>query len=893
MTEADIRHRLSGVKYDCLFDDRLYRRLRDALTTRKTRMLNALARLEETQNAELQYFWEEPARSNLLTFIYWCMGSDAAMKLREQNKRTLSRFPDNVAALTMNLRLIVEQGKSLGDAKAILERLAKFDDQANDPTHQILLCEGEVAFAFQYLGPAFYVESIDRYEKVISQYEAKVREASDSGNRSVGSAAGGFVNRLCSWHFHLAQATNRLLNRDGLQRLHGRRANSLKDVYDSLCNHLTLVLETDDVAYKGRAMIELVDAYKKCKKLSKNGTMAVTADDEDRVEETDDDGESGSIRFPYSGEMTVDEFVELALRESPDDPYVLERCGRHYRQQARTEDEFLHAISILDLCPSRHVAWHHKGLAYVRMSCNVRKAGGSNHQPYHHSGGRGGSRGGRGSRGGGRQRFGEGSSSSSSSGRWDSHNGSDSSSLDKARIYMTKAKASFMEANRLSGGTCCRYLVDFARACSSLGDDAEEHYLAAEKLTRSPEEVDDVDTSYLYEQWAMLKTRSLSRYAHGDNTRWLRAAKAAAALYRKAIRSNVLGGIGWSYGSKRSTESLRDLVRQQLDRDPMNKILKQESDLLRTALEYYSDNSHPLVEAVRQSSDVTGKVWLFVDVLTSEEMAATTTQQRNAEDKFDDANTAFLYLTILKSAGKLQSVDSRNPETALRRAVEVAMKLSSSVLLPRQALVETKTTIPMDLPMRNVFRWAVGDNSMSARGFKTDSDAFIADDDDLDLCLLTATQPSDGDKSTELLVTILQSVIGLNIVSFRSSSNVDGVSVVDDSGEQRLRDDIEAFVGRSKSVIIITDGHDDGNKRRSSSLSPVIERLHAVPAARVCVVVITAGTCVDRTAAAGDIATSYGRWPRVFIDDQTSPRNIACSVIEAFNQVSTASLIEL
>jgi hypothetical protein len=233
MTEAEIRHRLSGAKYDCLFDDRLSRRMRDALTTRKTRMLNALTRLEETQHSEPEYFWEEPGRSNLLTFIYWCSGGEAAMKLREQNKRTLGRFPNNVAALTMNLRLIVEQGKSLGDAKAILEKLAKFDDQANDPTHQVLLCEGEVAFAFQYLGPAFYIEAIDRYEKIIGQYQATIGKTSDSAGRTVGSAADGFVSQRCSWHFHLAQATNRLLNRGGLQRLHGRRVNSLKGVYDS------------------------------------------------------------------------------------------------------------------------------------------------------------------------------------------------------------------------------------------------------------------------------------------------------------------------------------------------------------------------------------------------------------------------------------------------------------------------------------------------------------------------------------------------------------------------------------------------------------------------------------------------------------------------------------
>jgi hypothetical protein len=295
-------------------------------------------------------------------------------------------------------------------------------------------------------------------------------------------------------------------------------------------DNLIAVLNSDNSVYKCKAMIELVDAFKHCRQLP-------TGSDE--------------IVFPYKNCKTNDDFVRAALEEGPRDPYVLERCGRHFRQIASSETDLLKAISILDKCPTKHVAWHHKGLAYIRLGLLSR------------DGGRGG-RGGRGSaRGASWQRRGSGS-------------------RDQSREYMMEAKRCHEEASRLAGDACCLYLVDLARACATVGqyDEAENKFAAAERLiVFSSGDVEDSDMSYLYEQWAFMRSKqSTSRPLD------IALVRDVMTMYRKSITSALDAGIK----SKRLLISLRDVVQRQSEANPRLLSLRLEKQILEKSLDHYS-----------------------------------------------------------------------------------------------------------------------------------------------------------------------------------------------------------------------------------------------------------------------------------------------------------------
>ena len=121
---------------------------------------------------------------------------------------------------------------------------------------------------------------------------------------------------------------------------------NIEVLFHRISKHLLEVISCSDIHYEGKAMIDLVDVYKKCQ----------TAD-------------STTLKFPV--ERSVAEYVEDAMRAAPYDSYVLEKCGRHFRQHSNGETGLLRSVDILEksvrLCPGRHVALHHMGLAYRQL----------------------------------------------------------------------------------------------------------------------------------------------------------------------------------------------------------------------------------------------------------------------------------------------------------------------------------------------------------------------------------------------------------------------------------------------------------------------------------------------------------------------------------------------
>jgi hypothetical protein len=129
--------------------------------------------------------------------------------MEAQNKATLEKFPDNVAALTMKLRVILQHpeddGCELSDVNNTVEKLDSMENE-QPVSLQIARCEGEVAFAFLYIGSTFYGEVVDRYGKLLDRYKDRITQEVLSQQISEE-----FMTTLCSWHFYLAKTYNQML----------------------------------------------------------------------------------------------------------------------------------------------------------------------------------------------------------------------------------------------------------------------------------------------------------------------------------------------------------------------------------------------------------------------------------------------------------------------------------------------------------------------------------------------------------------------------------------------------------------------------------------------------------------------------------------------------------
>jgi len=154
-----------------LFQDEMFHHFKNKLNSRGHLMKNHAMRyikiLTATQHDEESYFWQETGRSNLLVFLYLSIGENKPA--RKQNVLTLERAPNNINALFANIRIHQADYSDIDEKKA--------QDQISNMDHheielQKLICEGEIAYMCSYLGPAFHMESIERYEQLLQRTEA-------------------------------------------------------------------------------------------------------------------------------------------------------------------------------------------------------------------------------------------------------------------------------------------------------------------------------------------------------------------------------------------------------------------------------------------------------------------------------------------------------------------------------------------------------------------------------------------------------------------------------------------------------------------------------------------------------------------------------------------------
>jgi tetratricopeptide (TPR) repeat protein len=685
--------------------------------------------LEATQKDHRDYFWNDLAKSNLLVLLYSCAIADNGQKLRKQNKSTLDKDVKNITALRVQEQILRSSMRDANNG----QNIPMGSENSDESTVQEIIRKSEIAFAYSYVNPRFYPKAIEMYEQVMEHYE---REA--NLKPVVEERLGG---RLCSWYFYLAQAYCRMLNKGSSNLLF--RSKSPTAVFQEISRRLKFVIDSTDKFYSGRAMIELVDAYKKCETAPRD----------------DSDPEGNNIIFPYGN---PDNFVLEALRVAPNDPYVLERCGRHYRQRASNEETFREAQNILlravELSPTRHFAWHHLGLVnrslwlelgdYPEAKLHRNSARKGNKKSVRRRGKSSNSK----SNNGGHQKIKDVSGPDAICSEADNCNSerhalelhrSFSSQIslkdksfdppgipqtapaslptlrpkfhakpgqtpkqsrmpdlyDKLRVsnpliksrdhpstnYLLEAEKCLDEACRLSNYTSCCYFADYIRILISLGESqkAEEMFERAIDMLseQSPATADHKDCAYLYEQRALFEHRKLVP----TSSDYDESITCVMKWYRLAIREAVTAKVR----SKMSFYKLRDILEERMDKNPLNdKAYRLEYNVLYDTMEKHSDSPEALVQALE--CEKTCQLALELIKLLYE---------RSQEN---DASTAFVYITALKNAGKFDLDGSKHNREMVVNLVK---------RMNEERLDHTIAS--------QVFRWLVGDKTMRERGFKT------------------------------------------------------------------------------------------------------------------------------------------------------------------------------
>src|SRR6218665_140281 len=160
-----------------------------------------ISMLEATKANDQVYFWKDVCRANLLAYLY-LRDAKRRKDAKELIKKSLEIEPTSVAALANNFRLAKVEKRSQ-QAKEVFEKLNSLET-SEDAKALHIVARAEVAYCLEYLGPDFYMLSIEKYEKSLSDLNMLTEEEKTIAIIS---------NKQCMWQFHLAQTYSRMMNR--------------------------------------------------------------------------------------------------------------------------------------------------------------------------------------------------------------------------------------------------------------------------------------------------------------------------------------------------------------------------------------------------------------------------------------------------------------------------------------------------------------------------------------------------------------------------------------------------------------------------------------------------------------------------------------------------------
>jgi len=831
--------------------------------------------LKETQEREKEFFWQEAAASNLLAFLYLTTRKqDLAL---EQLKLSLERYPNNLNA-TVGMIRILEQKFLDSETETHIDRYRTLTKVSKEMEKQINICQGEIAYACSFIGPDFYTQAVDRYEALLHP-TSKVWLMEDELK--------GYVVR---WKYYLAYTYNRMLNKGHTEKLAEKLGTSdICAIFSKISELYMAVIGSNDVFCRGKSMIDLVDTHKKC----------------------ETSGSYRKIEFPYG---SADNFVKRALNTAPSDPHVLERCGRHYRQRATKRKDFEKAVtildSLLDIHPTRHVAWHHKGLAYRALWHIVGKY--DEAKLYTNS-----------ARKGNKKRVRKQKAAlvhseivltdsptvqfqsesvdfefqSFSDGEWFRSMLLNEGTTDQLEMlsvwpevlrtaptelptllpWISQAlgdvpkqlkKPDFFDKLRTSNppvknGGGSRRCLEQARNCFEVAKTITRgtcsRYIV--DLARSLISLGSYDSAEKHFQSAnslasmtnsndaayLYEQWALLRHSRAIQVRTREVARREMKSVARLYRQAILSAVRARERSRVAFYELRDLLREELRHDPDNPALKMEYDVLYNSVQNYSECNEMLVEAMKKDEDTRSIAWHLIRLL----------RDRHHEH---DAATAFVYLTALHEAGQLNLEESE--------AIPDAPHQESH----RQLLINVVWELVCDWDQTNanggqtfgeIFRWMVGSRRISESGYvRLDRDSPRPFADSGEICILA---PRDTTPGVDTVLRVLQDVCGIVVV--RAFWDGDCDIPYGSSTSEGLR----AVVAISQAVVVVEHSTDADNWNQ---LFPVMEELMKIKEVKMCLVADEMSDCSNTE------QRYVERWPRLIIQRHCNDIDLAYTLFK-------------
>ena len=402
-----------------------------------------------------------------------------------------------------------------------------------------------------------------------------------------------------------------------------------------------------------------------------------------------------------------------------------------------------------------------------------------------------------------------------------------------SRTFLVQAKDCFKKAKEITRGTCSPYVVDLARSLISLGlyDDAEREFNAANKLVST---MNNNDATYMYEQWALLRHYRAKQAETSDEDRG--KLKDIARLYRQAILSAVRA----RERSRMAFYKLRDLLSDELQRDPDNQALHMEYSVLCNSAEKYSESKEMLVEALKNDEDTRTVAWHMIKLLS-------------IRRHLHDAATAFMYLTALHEADQLDLEDSADGH-----------KSNNQLLLDVvQQLIRDgdQTNADRGQTFGEIFRWMVGTCRISDY-ITLDKNSPKALAESGEICVLA---PSVATPGVSTVLRVLQDVCGIAVVKAFCKGNDDvplGCSILEG---------LPVVVSVSQAVVVVENSTDTENW---NCMFPVLDELMTIKEVKVCFV------ADEQTDCSNTEQRYVKRWPRVVITRDTDIQ-LAYTVLSA------------
>ena len=813
--------------------------------------------LEITQKEEREFFWQEAAASNLLAFLYLITGKDQLAI--EQLRFTLELYPNNLNA-TVGMVRILEQQFYVSEAEKKINQYIKLNEDHKEMTKQKNICQGEIAYACSFIGPDFYMQAVDIYETLL-----------DPGNDlwTMNAELNGYATR---WQYYLAYTYNRMLNKGHKEKLAEKLGTKdICAIFDKISKLYCEVIRSDDVFHKGKAMIDLVDTHKKC--------------------ETSGTGRR-NIQFP--DECGADKFAKHAIDTAPLDPHVLERCGRHYRQRASNVREFRESVEIFDrlleLHSTRHVAWHHKGLAYRALWHIVGKYR-DEARLYNNSARKGDKKQVR------RQQLVQRQASYTDDAVATAaeccssvpHKSAckpqsmqlQSMSIDEQDVDTQEIPSNSRDApqsaprelptlpsrNRRPIGDVPRQMKkpDFFDKLRTgnrkVKNNTSRKYLeqAKECFEKAKEITKGTCSPYIVDLARCL----ISLGFYDDAEREFNTANKLAstlnnndatylyeqwALHRhdrareeeipderrrklkdvaRLYRQAILSAVRARERSRMAFYELRDLLHEELQHDPTNATLQMEYKLLRNSVEKYSECDEMLVEALEKDEETRNVAWHLIRLLHS----------RRHEH---DAAIAFMYLTALHKAHQLDLEDSvvtsDAHESNKRLLLDVVRQLVNE---------EDETNADSGQTFGEIFHWMVGTRHISDyMTLDRHSPKLFVESGEI--CILAPSETSPG---VDTVLRVLRDICSIAVVK------AFGEGTDDIQPGSITLEGLRAAVTISQAVVVVEDSTDENWHK----LFPVLTELMTIQEVKVC---FAADEKTDRSKTE---QRYIERWPRVVI----------------------------